>query len=233
MSKCSWSLSVGLAVILGVGLHPGRAKAQDATWTVDASAGLVSDYRYRGYSLSDGEPAVQGGVTLGHSSGAYAYVYASSIEEYGIGTDADGANVEVTVTGGWAGSIRGLDVDIGLSLYQYPDGSDVSYAELPAQVGRSFGSWTWTVGAAYAPRQDALGDEDNKYVWSGVDYAVEDWPVALNATLGYEDGAYAPGGKTDWLVGASIPFGAVTVGLAWIDSDANEGAIVGSVFASF
>lgn len=221
------------AVLLTAALCPDRAAAQTSPWKVEGTVGVASDYRFRGSSLSGGDPAVQGGLTLSHASGLYGDVYLSSIEEYGPGADGDGARVEVTLTGGWAGSINGFDLDVGISAFQYPDGSDVNYVEIPAQVGRSIGSWTWTVGAAYAPEQTALGDEDNRYVWGGVDFAPEAWPVSLNATVGYEDGAYAPAGKTDWLVGASIPVGSLMLGLAWVDSDVDEGAVVASLFASF
>lgn len=221
------------AVLLTGALCPDRAAAQANPWTVEGTAGVVSDYRYRGYSLSGGDPAVQGGLTLTHASGLYGDIYLSSIEEYGLGADGDGAEVEVTLTGGWTGSITGFDLDVGISAYQYPDGSDVNYVEIPAQVGRSIGSWTWTVGAAYAPEQAALGDEDNRYVWGGADFAPEAWSVSLSATVGYEDGAYAPTGKTDWLIGASAPIGPVVIGLAWVDSDIDEGAVVASLFASF
>lgn len=223
-----------LAAVLLAGLVcPAGAAAQTSPWTLEGTAGVVSDYRYRGYSLSGGDPALQGGLTLTHASGLYGDVYLSSIDEYGLDADGNGAELEVTVTGGWAGAIAGFDVDAGVSAYQYPDGSNVNYVEIPAQLGRTVGPWTWTLGAAYAPEQSALGDEDNRYVWGGADFAPGTWPLSLGATIGYEDGAYAPGGKTDWLIGASAPLGPVVIGLSWVDSDADEGAVVASLFASF
>ena len=225
---------VMIAASLGVAL-PAAASAQDAAgdWSVDTTIGAVSDYRFRGLSLSGGDPALQAGVTLSHASGFYANVYLSSIEEYGAGDDGDGSELEVTLTGGWAGSWLGLDWDAALSAYRYPGGDDVDYVEAPVQVSRAFGPVTATLGAAYAPEQRALGDEDNRYVWTGVDYAPEDWPISLTASIGYEDGAWAPDGKTDWRLGGYIPVGFLTAGIEWIDSNADEGAVVASVFANF
>ena len=90
-----------------------------------------------------------------------------------------------------------------------------------------------SAGFAYAPAQDALGDEDNGYVWLGLDYGRVDWPFALTARVGREDGAYAPGGKTDWTLGAEVPLGGLSLGLAWTDSDVDDGALIASVFARF
>jgi uncharacterized protein (TIGR02001 family) len=225
-------LAILIAILLAQSAQ--AQEAPDPSWTLVGTVGVLSDYRYRGYSLSDEQPALQAGMTLGHASGVYGDVYVSTIDEYGVGGDGDGAHVEATLTLGWAGSVRDFDVDVGLAAYQYPDGSDVSYYELPVQVGQTRGPLTWTLGAAWAPEgQAALGRESNRYVWGGLDFAPEAWPVSMRGTLGFEDGAYAPDGKTDWLIGMAIPVGDVSLGLDYVDSDADEGALVASLFVTF
>ncbi len=219
-------------------LCPGLALAQDAegagpSWTIEGTIGTVSDYRFRGLSLSGGDPAVQGGLTASHASGFYGDAWVSSIEEYGLDADGDGAKIELTLTAGWASSAAGFDFDVAVSTYQYPDGSDVNAFEIPVQASRSIGPATWTVGAAWAPEQSALDDEDNRYVWAGLDYAPEAWPISLSASVGHEDGAWAPGGKTDWRAGAFLPVGPVTAGAEWIDTDVDDGELVLSLFAAF
>lgn len=230
------SAAVALAALLAAGASLGGspAKAQNRYWTVEGSAAVVSDYRYRGYSLSGLDPAVQANLTASNASGLYGDVFVSTIAEYGVGADGDGADVEVTLTAGWAGEVGGFDVDVALSAYQYPDGSDVSYAEIPVQVGQTRGALTWTVGAAWAPGgQDALGGEDNRYIWAGLDLAPSAWPASFRGTVGYEDGAYAPGGKTDWLVGVTAPVGGLRLGLDYVDSDADAAALVARVSVEF
>jgi uncharacterized protein (TIGR02001 family) len=221
------------SILVAVATIAGSAAAQDAPWSVNGTAGVVSDYRYRGYSLSGEDPALQAGLTVSHASGFYGDTYVSSIEEYGVGNDGDGAKIELTLSAGWAGAIAGFDVDAGVSAYRYPHGSGVSYVEFPLQAGKTLGAATWTVGFAYAPKQSALGDEDNGYVWGSLAYARPAWPVSLAATLGYEDGAYAPGGKTDWSLGVTAPVGPMTLDAAWIDSDADSGALVARAFFNF
>ena len=105
-------------------LAPSSAFAQDAveeadsSVTVTGSVGLVTDYRFRGVSLSGGDPAVQGGMTLTHDSGFYVGTWASSIDDGG--TDIYG-DVELDLFGGWSGNVaEGVGLDVGLLYYAYP-----------------------------------------------------------------------------------------------------------------
>ena len=227
--------SILAAAALVTAAGGGRAAAQEGAdaWSLDGRAGLVSAYVDRGYDLSGGKPAMQGEIALAHAGGWYGGLWASTIEEYGVGADGDGAEVEVTLYTGWAGTLAGLDVDLGLWRTVYPDGEDVDYTEVPVQVGRSFGDAVLSLGAVWAPAQTGTGDAANTWVWTRIDYAPEAWPASLHATLGHEDGGFAPGGKTDWRLGLEAPAGPVTLGLDWVDSDVEAGALVASVFWSF
>ncbi len=112
------------------------AMAQDATdapsgpITVSGGVDLVSDYRFRGISLSNEKVEVQPTITLTHESGFYAGVWGSGLpktDEYG--------KVEVDLYAGWGGEVApGTSVDIGATYYWYPDGKDafgpVDYVEI-------------------------------------------------------------------------------------------------------
>lgn len=223
--------SVLVALALASVAYP--AWAQTSDWSVTGTVGVVSDYRYRGYSLSDERPAAQGGLTASHTSGVYGDIFVSTIGEYGVGLDGDGAEVEITTTLGWAGQVGGFDVAVAAAAYRYPDGDDVNYVEIPLQIGRTYDSFGWAIGAAFAPAQTALGDENNRYGWTSLTYAPSSWPVSLTGSVGYEDGAYAPDGKTDWLIGVARDFGPVSVDLSWTDSDADRGQAIASLFVNF
>lgn len=218
---------------LGLACLACPAWAQTSDWSVTGAVGVVSDYRYRGYSLSDGKPAAQGGLTASHTSGFYGDVFVSTVAEYGIGADGDGAELEVTATLGWAGQVWGFDMDVAAAAYQYPDGDDVNYVEFPLQLGQTHEAVSWAVGVAFAPAQTALGDESNRYGWTSLTYAPPSWPVSLTSSVGYEDGAFAPDGKTDWSLGIARDLGRVSLALAWVDSDADEGQAVASAFVNF
>lgn len=224
--------TLSLASAVGA-VAPVAAQTAGPDWTVDVSAGVVSDYRFRGSSLTGRDPAAQGELTLSHASGFYGDVYVSSIEEYGIGVDGDGAEVEFTLTAGWSGEVAGYVIDAGVSAYRYPGGEDVDYVEIPVSAERAIGPVTVKAGFAYAPEQSALGDDDNRYVWTGADFAPYGWPVSFTGQVGYEDGGNALDGKTDWTAGLRAPLGPLTFGLDYVDSDADEGTAVASVFARF
>lgn len=212
-----------LALVLSFCAAP--ALAQETPVSFGGEIGVVSDYRFRGLSLSDEEPALQGGLTASHESGVYAYVWASTIADYA------GADIELDYAVGWAGTLGGLEADISVQLFTYPGAHDVAYLEIPASVSRQAGALRWTLGGAYAPAQDALGDEDNVYGFGAL--AWETKPANFELRVGYEDGAYAPLGKWDWSAGASRAFGPLTAGVAYVDSDAAGSGVVASLTASF
>jgi len=226
-------MNISILAALGVVAFASPSWAQSSDWSLSGTAGVVSDYRYRGYSLSGEQPALQGGLTAGHASGVYGDVLLSTIDEYGVGSDDDGADVEITGTLGWAGQLGGFDVDVAAAAYRYPDGEGVNYIEFPLQLGRTHGALTWIVGAAFAPAQSALGDEENRYGWTALSFAPSSWPISVTGTVGYEDGAFAPEGKTDWSVGVARELGRVRLDLSWVDSDADKGLAVASVFVNF
>lgn len=205
-------------------IAPAFAQSDDeqtaSEFTFDSSAAVVSDYRFRGWSLSDDKPAMQVDATLIHSSGFYTGVFASTIEEFGIDSDGDGARSEFDLSAGWAFSLAGLDIDLGAMAYLYPDASDVNYYVLPVSLSHAFGGLSLTVGYEYTPRQTALGDLDGSYVWFGADWSSEDLPFWLTSAIGYENGAWAPDGKTDWSLGAFYGLDTLELGLTYTGADA-------------
>lgn len=207
--------------------------AEPPAISFDRELGVVSDYRYRGLSLSDERPALQGGVTGSLASGLYASVWASAIDEYGAGADGKGATVEVDYAVGWATAIAGLDVDIAVSRYTYPGGEGVAYFEFPVTIARSWNAWSAMVGGAYAPRQKALGTEGDGYGFGRLEWSPSSGPVTVAVQAGYETGAFAPGGKWDWSASVSRPFGPVTAELGFVDSDRAGGGLVAGLKAAF
>jgi uncharacterized protein (TIGR02001 family) len=215
----------------------GAAAAQtplgQSGFAIESSASVVSDYRFRGVSLSDDKPALQLEATLSHESGFYAGAFTSSIAEYGVDADGDGARAEVDFSGGWAFSLAGFDIDAGAVAYLYPDASDVNYYVLPVSISRAFGDVTVTAGYEYTPAQRSLADLDGSYVWLGADWGSEFLPVSLSASLGREDGAWAPEGKSDWMIGAFYALDRFQLGLSWTGADdADAGSAVIAALSS-
>lgn len=217
--------------------------------TVSGNVQAVTDYRFRGISLSAGDFALQGSINVNHASGVYVGAWASSLEQDGADTYG---NAEVDLYAGWTGEVSsGLTADVGLLYYVYPNGTGPTpgnvwepYASLTAAVGPA----TAKVGVAYAWEQDSLGGDDNLYLYTDISGGIPNTPVTLSAHLGYTDGALSPkrltlasnGGGFDWSAGASyaitpkLSIGATYVGVEGnsIDSFSND-AVVGTLKLSF
>ncbi len=217
--------------------------------TVSGSVALVSDYRFRGVSMTDKGAAVQGGITATHESGAYAGAWASNLSGWGT---FGGPNLELDLFAGYAFPLgENATLDVGLTWYMYPSGADeTDFAEPYVKLSSQFGPVKGLVGVAYAPKQEAIGKfynsaasyatgipdnpgdkEDNFYVWGDISGAIPNTPVTLKAHLGWSSGnsglgpngtSPAPTGKyADWLVGAdvAIPGTPLTLGIAYVDTD--------------
>jgi len=214
--------------------------------TVTGSVALVTDYRFRGLSLSGGDFAVQGSVNVNHSSGFYAGAWASSLEDSPVYGSA-----ELDVYAGWTGEIAsGVTADVGLLYYVYPNGNvgDANVFEPYASISGSLGPATAKVGVAYAWKQDSLGGDDNLYLYTDWSLAVPETPLSVSAHLGYTDGALSPklltgvstSGGLDYSVGAAyqitpaLSLGVSYVGVegASIDGFSND-AVVATLKASF
>ena len=223
--------------------------AETSSLTVTGSVGVVTDYRFRGVSLSGGDPAIQGGATITHDSGFYVGTWGSSIDDGGSDFYGD---MELDLFAGWSGNIaEGIGLDVGVLYYAYPtnaSGVDAEYIEPYATLSGTLGPVQAKLGVAYAPEQDSLGGEDNLYVFTKFAAGIPNTPITLNAGLGYTDGVLAPpflAGDADdtgfdWTVGASVTvLGNVTVGVAYtgVDGTSIDGltddAVVGSLTFSF
>nr|WP_174505306.1 TorF family putative porin [Acinetobacter sp. Marseille-Q1620] len=59
-------------------------------WSMSGNMTLASDYHWRGISMTNGDPAIQGGLQLKHQKGIYAGVWASSSDiDNGSSIEAD------------------------------------------------------------------------------------------------------------------------------------------------
>lgn len=223
------------------------AFAQDAEAssgvTVSGNVALVTDYRFRGVSLSGGDMALQGGIDAATDSGFYVGTWASSIaggSPYG--------ELELDVYGGWSSDIApGVTIDVGLLYYIYPTGdtsADTDYFEPYASIATTLGPVSATLGAAYAWDQDSLGGSDNLYVYTDFELGIPNTPVSVTAHLGYTDGVLAPpllAGTADdtgfdWSIGASATvFGGLSVGVSYVGVEGpsidgfTDDAIVGTL----
>ena len=182
--------------------------------TLSGEVGILTDYRFRGLSLSGHNPELTASLTLEHESGLYASAWVSNVD-LGFG-QAD--NIEIDWTAGFSKDVGNVSFDTGVIYYSYMKHSDFNYFEGYASVGTKVGPADVKVGVAYAPKQDNLGGDDNTYVYVSGDLPLGDGPFSLHGTFGYEDGAFAVH-KKDWLLGASVDLGhGATLSADYVDT---------------
>lgn len=199
------------------------ALGEESGFELSGNVALVSDYRFRGISFSDGDPALQGGIDLAHSSGFYVGTWASTITG---GTPF--GEMELDVYAGWSGDLAdGLTFDVGLLYYIYPTGEfpavETDYFEPYASIGTTLGPVGATLGVAYAWEQDSLGGNDNFYIYTDFEAGIPDTPLTLTAHLGYTDGVFATtasGDSFDWGLGASYAItDSLSLGVNYVDTE--------------
>jgi uncharacterized protein (TIGR02001 family) len=96
------------------------AGSASADWS--GSIALVSDYVFRGVSLTDRRPAIQAGLAYDHSGGLFAGVFASNVD-----LDAGGAGLGGQLYGGYAwrwGS--DLSSDVGVVRYFFAGSAQIT-----------------------------------------------------------------------------------------------------------
>ncbi|WP_242126998.1 TorF family putative porin [Sphingobium sp. Sx8-8] len=240
------------------------ALAQDAAATPDltvtGNAAVVTDYRFRGISQTDKRVALQGGITVTHSSGFYVSTWGSSIDDY----VANGGDQELDLIAGYSKTVSGITFDGGVLYYYYPGshGANTDFFEPYASVKGTFGPATAKVTVNYAPKQHALSfsgsapREDNVYLAGDLSASIPKTPLGVSAHLGHDFGpsylTFGTKSYTDWNIGATYTWSHLTFGVSYVDTNKNfiasyvsadgtarttrnlsKGGVVGSITASF
>jgi uncharacterized protein (TIGR02001 family) len=193
--------------------------------------GVVTDYVFRGFSQSDEDLAVQGGIDVG-VDGFYAGGWASTVD-FGDDTDA-----EVDIYGGYRTQLAGFDVDIGAVAYLYvgqPSAADYDYIELKAAASRAIGPATVGVVTYYSP--DFFGvDEEAFYAEVKSSFALSPSLTASGA-LGHQSLDVNDDYAT-WNVGLTYAFPSLfSLDVRYHDTDTTgplgEDRIVAMISAAF
>lgn len=209
---------LGLAALAGAASVAGAAHAEGA---VSANISLTSDYVFRGLSLSDNGPAVQGGFDY-TADMFYAGVWSSNVVE----------GVEIDLYGGFTPSTGPIDWDIGVVGYFYPgaddDAAELNYGELLVGASHHF-TEQFTVGGAvfYAPENSGDTGEALYLEVNGA-YQITD-AFAVDAAFGNQNIKEPNGPDTEddyntWNVGATYALHGFEIDLRYHDTDIKAGS---------
>lgn len=197
----------GLACVLACACADARA---------EISLGIVSDYRYRGLSLTDGNPAAQAGFAWDHDENWYAGVFAAS-------TRIDGERGLQVVS--YLG--RGWRLDSGRSWeagIQY-----VALTDQPGDYGEVYlglVSDRWSARVYYQP--DAFGNQ-GAAAYAEFDASIplgERWRLLGHLGAGWQGdapGNYIDGVRYDGRLGVGVAVGAVHLHLQRVVAERRGG----------
>ena len=190
-----------------------EAEAEEPTkpFTFEIDLAAVSDYRFRGISLSDKDPAFQPSITISHESGIYVSAWGSTIAEN------DGDDIEVDLIAGYAATLGEFDVDVNATYYAYPGVHDINYWEFIGTASHAVGPATVGATFAYTPKQDDAAPKRGVYFAVNGELPLGKSGFALTASYGIEDNAFYDN-KRDWSIGVSGDVLGFTVGAAYVDS---------------
>lgn len=212
------------------------AKADNAPYTLTGNINLVSQYRYRGIEQTAGKPAVQGGFDFAHTSGVYLGLWGSNISwlsDLGV----RGSSLELDLYGGYKRTVGDFGYDAGLLYYYFPNRGYAGTGLVNPYTTELYvaGSWkTLTLKYSHAVT-DIFGTPDSKN--AGYLDLTGTYPIGAGfnaiAHVGYQhipdsaeagrlssrDASYA-----DWKLGVTYDVVGVTLGLAYVDTNARAGA---------
>jgi uncharacterized protein (TIGR02001 family) len=135
------------------------APAENPPWTLTGNATLVSQYLFRGITLTQGNPAIQASMEAAHASGFYAGIWGSGVSHAAYN---NGSGSEIDLYGGWRKDLgNGYGLDAGLYAYWYPgayytaNNQRIKYDSGEAKLVLSKDSWN--VAAWYAVSKHFAG----------------------------------------------------------------------------
>jgi uncharacterized protein (TIGR02001 family) len=129
--------SVPFAVIAQTAAAPAKPEPE---YTITGNAGLFSDYRFRGYTQTDYNPALQGGVDFAHKSGFYLGNWNSNVNA----NLYNGASLEMDFYGGYKATFGEFGLDVGTIYYFYPGGTQYNPDYKPK-------NWEVYIGGSWGP----------------------------------------------------------------------------------
>jgi uncharacterized protein (TIGR02001 family) len=205
-----------------------------AALPISGQATILSDYRFRGVTRSNYDPALQGQLTVS-IGGFYGGARATSLHRQNFFGDAEldfyaGFNREVA---------PGTSLDAGVQYYAFAGGSGrADYAEPYASVTHTLGPVQATAGIKYAPSQAGTGHRGQLYVFGQAEADIPLTPITLTAEAGRQSGGLLPD-YWNWSVGGRYRlFGPVQARLRYVDTDLPAGrggraGVVGSLGVRF
>ncbi len=195
-------------------------------FTITGSATLATDYIFRGYTQTDGEPAIQGSIGVNHESGLSASLWGSNVDF----NDGDEASIEIDGTVSYTHSIDDKTAfSVGGVYYAYPGADsdlDYDYFEGYAGLAHSFDQFgDYSLQLYYSPEFFAETGEA-VYVTGTTSIPTPVENLKFAGSVGYQwiddNEKYGAPDYADWSAGLNYTYNKVTLGLKYTDTSVSD-----------
>ena len=219
-----------LAAALAASALPGVAQttAPEPEFSITGNLGVFSDYRFRGISQTNKNPAIQGGIDFSMKNGLYLGNWNSNVDS----AQYNGANIEMDFYGGWKTTVGEFGLDLGVLYYYYP-GSGANGTNKIDNTELYIGGTWGPLAAKYSYAvTDFFGVPDTSgayYIALSGSHDLGDG-FALNASVGYQGGlkngacvteidGQVSCSITDYKLGATYTIDGWVLGLAYVSTN--------------
>jgi uncharacterized protein (TIGR02001 family) len=224
------ALTAAATLSSGTVLAQAAAPAATPDFVVTGNFGITSDYRFRGISQNNLDPAVQGGFDVAHSSGLYIGTWGSNVSSWAA---SPAGSLELDIYGGYKTTVGDVGLDVGVIAYKYPS-SVQSYRSNTEEVyvGLSFGPAVFKTSYVTSKNYFASnGTDSSGTMYYDLTLSQEVAPkLVASIHAGYtdykKDGEYTMGkfSYSDYSVGLAYDLGnAFTLGAKYFWNDAKAG----------
>lgn len=230
-------------VILGVAslaLLCTPALADDDIGSLSGSVAFTSDYRFRGISQNDTDPAPQATLNYSGPDGWYLGTFLSKINfndgPSGAYVSHHNTSLEWDIYGGKHFDLDGTGLTLQALYYAYPehDGlpgtARLSFFEGSAAVSHTFDNLTLTGTVAVSPN---FFGETGTGVWlnGNASYVVNDW-VTVSGNVGHQwadklDNAGTGFPYTQWDLGATATWNKISLDVRYVDTSISKSTCEG------
>ena len=193
--------------------------AVSVTAQAEISANLsgASDYRFRGISQTQLDPAIQGGVDYNHKSGAYVGTWASNVSKAFY---PGGAGQEIDVYGGYRTEAAGVGIDVGVLRYNYPS-TTTNFDTNEVYAGVSKGPVSLKVSQSTTDYFGTANSKGTRYYDLGVSIPAGKFTISAHAGL-TDVANQTTNDYKDYSVGISRDVAGFTVGGKWFTNNLKD-----------
>ncbi len=215
------------------------ADGEPAWGPFTANIALTNDYRFRGQSQGQGDPALSGGIDYTGASGFFAGVWASNVDF----NDAAETYLEVDLYAGLTKALSETTTGTIKAVYYWypaadyaPGANENEYFELIAGLSHSFGKVTGTLEVAWSPDY-FLESGDSVELAAGLavpladSFLFFDGGVTASGKVGFQwiddNAAFGTRDYAFYDIGVSAKFSNFTLDLRYVDTDLSNAACFG------